>query len=216
MEKDVLDLLRKVRYPGFSRDIVSFGIVKDIKIEGPRLSLLLDIPTDKVDVAAQIEKKVREALSALPGIHELAFEVRTRAPARVKPARPFPLRQPIEGVEKVLAIASGKGGVGKSTVAVNLALALQRLGVKVGLLDADIYGPSLPTMLGIHERPAVERDSLIPIDQEGLELMSIGFLLDEDAPVIWRGPLVAQLVHRIAEKVIQGLKALETKGEGST
>jgi len=198
--EDVLTILKRVKYPGFSRDIVSFGIVKDIRIEGGRLSFLLDVPTDKAEVASQIEKGARSTLAELPGIQDLDIQVRTKA----KRVTPVMDRRPIEGVEKVLAIASGKGGVGKSTVAVNLALALQRLGVKVGLLDADIYGPSLPTMLGVHERPAVERDSLIPIDQEGLELMSIGFLLEEDAPVIWRGPLVAQLVQQFLRNVKWG------------
>lgn len=199
-KEDVLNILKRVKYPGFSRDIVSFGIVKDIRIEGGRLSFLLDVPTDKAEVASQIEKGARSTLAELPGLQDLEIQVRTKA----KKVTPIMDRRPIEGVEKVLAIASGKGGVGKSTVAVNLALALDTLGARTGLLDADIYGPSLPIMLGVHERPAIDGDILIPIDHEGLELMSIGFLLDEDSPVIWRGPLVAQLVKQFLRNVRWG------------
>ncbi len=199
-KEDVLNILKRVKYPGFSRDIVSFGIVKDIRIEGGRLSFLLDVPTDKAEVASQIEKGARSALTELPEVQDLDIQARIRA----KRVTPFVDRRPIEGVDKVLAVASGKGGVGKSTVAVNLALALDSLGARTGLLDADIYGPSLPIMLGVHERPAIDGDVLIPIDHEGLELMSIGFLLDEDAPVIWRGPLVAQLVKQFLRNVRWG------------
>ena len=113
----------------------------------------------------------------------------------------MPASAPVEGVGKVIAVASGKGGVGKSTVAVNLALGIQKLGFRVGLLDVDIYGPSLPTLLGINERPAVRDRRIVPIDAEGLRVMSLGFLMEEDTPVIWRGPIVTGIIRQFLRDV---------------
>lgn len=121
------------------------------------------------------------------------------APAAKTPT--MPASAPIEGVGRVIAVASGKGGVGKSTVAVNLALALQKLGYRTGLLDIDIYGPSLPTLLGIEDRPAVHERRIVPIDAEGLRVMSLGFLMEEDTPVIWRGPIVTGIIRQFLRDV---------------
>ena len=125
------------------------------------------------------------------------------APSGAAPSKAptMPASAPIEGVGKVIAVASGKGGVGKSTVAVNLALALQKEGYRTGLLDIDIYGPSLPTLLGIDERPAVRERRIVPIDAEGLRVMSLGFLMEEDTPVIWRGPIVTGIIRQFLRDV---------------
>lgn len=205
----VIDALRNVKYPGFSRDIVSFGIVKEVSVDDKnRVSFVLAIPTEKEEIANEIEEKARKAVKEIGNIKEISVDVRKKeisSKSMSHGSDPWAGREPILGVKRVIAIASGKGGVGKSTVAVNLAIAFSQLGNKVGLLDADVYGPSLPTMLGVKEKPKVMgEDILVPVEKWGLKLMSIGFLLEEDTPVIWRGPMVNQLVQHFLKKVAWG------------
>jgi ATP-binding protein involved in chromosome partitioning len=133
--------------------------------------------------------------------HDHAHDHSHAAPAPAAPSAGIPKQRALDGVSQVIAVASGKGGVGKSTVAVNLALALSQLGFKVGLLDIDIYGPSLPTLLGIQERPAVKERRIIPLEKNGLRLMSLGFLMEEDTPVIWRGPIVTGIIRQFLQDV---------------
>lgn len=198
----VLEVLRTVRYPGFSRDIVSFGIVKDVQVEGGRATLSFDLPADKPETMARVEETAREALSKLPGLTGIAF--RKTAKAAPPPKDPWRERAPIPGVKHLVAVASGKGGVGKTTVAVNLALALAHEGHAVGLLDLDIYGPNVPLMMGTSARPGLADGKLVPPERFGIRVMSLGLLLTDKSPVIWRGPLVAQAVRQLLHEVAWG------------
>ena len=200
----ILSTLSQVRYPGFSRDIVSFGIVKEIQITGNDVVVSLQITTADDAIAPTIQMASENALLALPGIGNVTVNTETRAPA--SPAVPPPPGPtPIAGVQHVIAIASGKGGVGKSTVAVNLALALAKTGASVGLCDCDIYGPSIALMFGSRERPmATENDQILPIETAGLKLMSMGFLLEDTSPAVLRGPMVTRTTQQFLRQVEWG------------
>ena len=188
---EILERLRQVRYPGFSRDVVSFGVVQDIEVASDGVTVVLAPSTANEEVILQIEKEVVAAVAAMPGISGSVRVARGRAPEQ--PQRRGP--QPIAGVRTVLAVASGKGGVGKSTVATNLALALAAQFPRVGLLDADVYGPSVPLMLGIDEKMrAGAGGRLTPVERHGLRVISMGLFLSDDTPVIWRGPMLTKLI----------------------
>src|SRR5881296_994401 len=199
--QEILEALRSVKYPGYTRDIVSFGMVKDIQVSSAGTAVHLAPSTAQEEVVRQIEAAVRAAVAAMPGITGPVTVIREQAPQ--PQARRGP--QPIPGVGSVVAVASGKGGVGKSTVATNLALALVTLGQRTGLLDADVYGPSVPWMLGIEEkaRPA-EGGHLVPAEKHGLRVMSMGMFLGDQTPVIWRGPMVTKLVTEFLRNVVWG------------
>jgi len=189
--QEILERLKTIPYPGFTRDIVSFGIVRDIEVASAGVTVHLAPSTAKEEVIETIERAVRETVAAMPGVTGTVEVARHQPPA--SPARRGP--QPIAGVERVLAVASGKGGVGKSTVATNLALALSNLGRRVGLMDADVYGPSVPLMMGIGERArSSEGQRLQPAERHGLRVISMGMFLGADTPVIWRGPMVTKLI----------------------
>jgi ATP-binding protein involved in chromosome partitioning len=188
---EILERLRQVRYPGFSRDIVSFGVVQDIEVASDGVTVVLAPSTANEDVILRIEKDVVAAVAAMPGITGAVRLTRGRAPEPQHRRGP----QPVAGVRTVLAVASGKGGVGKSTVATNLALALSALVPRVGLLDADVYGPSVPLMLGIAEKMrAGAGGRLTPVERHGLRVISMGMFLSDDTPVIWRGPMLTKLI----------------------
>jgi len=198
MEKEeILNELRKITYPGFSRDIVSFGLVKDVLIEGKKIKVVLAFTTESPEKRGAVQKAILKHLQILPGIESITFEA-FEVPTRPTADRTTLEQRPIPGVQSIIAVASGKGGVGKSTVAVNLACTLQMLGRKVGLLDADIYGPSIPIMMGVHERPNITSDKkIIPHKKHGISMMSIGFFLEGDNPVIWRGPMVTGAIRQL-------------------
>ncbi len=195
--------LKTVKYPGFSRDIVSFGLVKQLDIQGGHVSLVLQLTTPNAEVAQQLQKTVEQVLKFDVAIQSVKVEVRQPGATNAGP-NPWGNQTRVTGVKRVIAIASGKGGVGKSTCAVNLACALQQLGSRVGLLDCDIYGPSIPLMMGTHERPTVENDLLMPPASHGVKLMSIGFLVEGDAPVIWRGPMIQKTIQQFLLQVNWG------------
>ena len=198
-EQSLRDALRRVKYPGFSRDIVSFGLVKDISLAGSRVSVQMTLTTAEPRVAAEIREQARAVLLAVEGVTEAEIKIDIQAPAQ---AAGLPGPTGIEGVRHVLAVASGKGGVGKSTVATNLAVALAGTGAQVGLCDCDLYGPSIGLMFGVNERPlADEQDRILPIEREGLKLMSMGFLIDDGSPAVLRGPMVTRYTQQFLRQV---------------
>ena len=180
--QELLETLKAVKYPGFSRDIVSFGLVKDIQVGSTAVSVELATSSAKQEAIDVIRSEVERILGAATGLPvQVAVEqARAAAPAGAGTPR---RRQPIPGVRHIVAIASGKGGVGKSTVAVNVACALAAGGHRVGLLDADVYGPSVPTMLGLEGQPAVREDRrIVPAEKFGLKAISMGMFLGEKSP----------------------------------
>lgn len=200
-EAQVLDALKTVMDPELGRDLVSLNMIRNIVIEGTNVRFNLVLTTAACPLKKELETNARVAVEAIPGVSTVMVDVGAEVPQ----AKQLPDKEPIPGVKNTIAVASGKGGVGKSTVAVNLALALAKTGAKVGLLDTDVYGPSLPLMMGIHEMPQVdEKEKLLPLTNHGLKLMSVGFMLDEETPLIWRGPLVMQLVKQFLTGVVWG------------
>ena len=197
----VLDALRAVEDPDLHRDIVELGFVKDVKIEGARVSFTVELTTPACPVKEQLRDQCRERVAALPGVTEVAVEMTANTRGRALKNQSL-----LPGVANMVAVASGKGGVGKSTTAVNLALALARTGAATGLLDADIYGPSAPIMLGIgpHERPAQSGNLLRPLERFDLKVMSMGFLVTDDTPVVWRGPMVHGILQQFLGQVDWG------------
>jgi ATP-binding protein involved in chromosome partitioning len=196
--------LKAVRYPGYSRDIVSFGLVKSISVNGGAVSVSLQLTGGTPGIAAQIKDDVENVLRALPEVERVQVEV-AAAPGATPAANPWGQQNKVPGIRRVAAIASGKGGVGKSTVSVNLACAMHHLGAKTGLLDCDIYGPSIPLMMGINEKPTVSAaEKLVPPSKYGVKLMSMGFLIEGDAPVIWRGPMIMKTIQQFIGEVDWG------------
>ncbi|MGE0824294.1 MAG: Mrp/NBP35 family ATP-binding protein, partial [Candidatus Binatia bacterium] len=181
-------------------DIVDFGIVKDIEVGGARVTVFLTPSTDKAEVVSQIRQQV---IATLASLVQVSVEVVVERPSPVAmPPRPTP---EIPGVRHIVAVASGKGGVGKSTVAVNLALALAASGQRVGLMDADIYGPSIPLMLGMTERPSsTEEKRLIPVTKYNLKVISVGMLVPDGQAIIWRGPMIDKLLTEFLTNVEWG------------
>jgi ATP-binding protein involved in chromosome partitioning len=195
-EDAIKNALKAVKYPGYSRDIVSFGLLKQVSVQNGTVRVILNLTTNHPDVARQLQAESELVLKALPGVQAAQVEVQMPAPAAGGP-NPWAGQSRVPGIQRVVAVASGKGGVGKSTVSVNLACALQHLGAKVGLLDCDIYGPSIPLMMGIRQKPTISaEEKMIPPVSHGVKLMSIGFLLDGDQPVIWRGPMITKTIQQ--------------------
>ena len=196
-KEHVLDHLKSINYPGFSRDIVSFGMVKDILVEGDQVTVQLNITSQneekKQEVISAVKKELAEHFSTV------TIEVSADAPQQGGPIQ-APKNAPaaiLDNVKHIIAVASGKGGVGKSTVAANLACAMAIQGKKVGLLDLDIYGPSLPIVFGINEQPELTQDKkLVPLEKFGMKLMSFGFISGNETPVIWRGPMVSKMTEQ--------------------
>jgi len=208
-ENDILNILKEVKYPGFSRDIVSFGIVKDIRIEDTSISVDLQISTTSDDSRGEIENRVRKVLAETGSFKRIDVKSLVKAaqtsPVQAPGGTPEIQVNPIPDVKYTIAVASGKGGVGKSTVAVNIAATLASRGYKVGLLDLDIYGPSLPILLGVNERPFItEERKLVPLSSYGMKVMSFGFISGNDTPVIWRGPMVSRMTEQFFNDVLWG------------
>jgi ATP-binding protein involved in chromosome partitioning len=198
----VRDALRQVRYPGFSRDIVSFGLVKEIHCDAGETRVKIEVQTRDPQVPEQLFRDCHAVLDGLPDVGTVKVEIEVKdAPAASAVAGSVG-KSSIPGVKHVIAVASGKGGVGKSTVAANLAVALARDGARVGLCDCDLYGPSIALMFGSNERPlANDKDEIIPIVAHGIRLMSMGFLLEERSPVIVRGPMATRYTQQFLRQV---------------
>ena len=196
----VLDALRAVQDPDLHRDIVTLGFVKDLKISGSRVSFTIQLTTPACPVKQQMEAAARQAVAALPGVEQVDVTMT----ARVTSAR-MGSSEYLPGVRNTIAVASGKGGVGKSTVAANLAVALCRSGARVGLLDADMYGPCIPTMMGA-QGPLTHTagGKVLPLEVHGVRIMSMGFFLPKDDAVIWRGPMLHKMVQEFLGRVDWG------------
>lgn len=199
-EAQVLDALKQVMDPELHKDLVSAGMIQNLKVEGNAVKFDLQLTTSACPLRSQLKQAAQEAVEALQGVGSVDVNITARSGPKFREER----EDALPGVGAVIAVASGKGGVGKSTVSVNLALAMAEGGAKVGLLDADIYGPSVPTLMGVHERPRVRDGKIVPIEKYGIKLMSLGFLMDEDAAVIWRGPLVAGAIKQMLTDVDWG------------
>jgi ATP-binding protein involved in chromosome partitioning len=207
-QQSILDALKTVKYPGYSRDVVSFGLVKNVAVNGGAASVSLQLTGGTAEIAQQLKGDIELVLRKIPGVERTFVEVLAPAgqTAPVQGGSPFSRQKAkLPGLGQVIAIASGKGGVGKSTLSVNLACALRHLGAEVGLLDCDIYGPSIPLMMGIHDKPTISAaEKLVPPSSHGVKLMSMGFLIEGDAPVIWRGPMIMKTIQQFVSDVEWG------------
>lgn len=198
---EIKDLLKQVKYPGFSRDIVSFGLVKAVSLEGNDVTIRIEVATKDAKVPQTIFQDVHALMETVSGLDTVKVDIEVKE----APEAAAVGKSSIPGVKRIIAVGSGKGGVGKSTVAANLAVALSAKGLKVGLCDCDLYGPSVAQMFGTTERPnANEHDEIIPIEAHGLKLMSMGFLLEDKSPVIVRGPMATRYTQQFLRQVAWG------------
>jgi ATP-binding protein involved in chromosome partitioning len=194
----VLDALKVVQDPDLHRDIVSLGFVKDLSISSGRVSFTIELTTPACPVKDQMRDQARAAVMSLPGVSD----VNVQMTAQVRQATLGDgTRAPLPGVKNIIAVGAGKGGVGKTTVAVNLALALARSGSKVGMIDGDIYGPNVPIMLGLKTQLTTDGEKIIPAERHGLQVISMGFMTTDDAPIIWRGPMLHGALQQFFREV---------------
>lgn len=200
---EILNELKKIKYPGFSRDIVSFGLIKDIEVASSGVTVILTAASANPEVMAEISAAVERSVAAMEGVARVTLELERSAPPRAAAAAMQ--RRPIPGVRHVIAVASGKGGVGKSTVAVNLAIAMGATGWRVGLLDADVYGPSVAMMVGADQPVRVtEQRRIVPLERFGVRYISMALFVSDETPVIWRGPMVTKLENEFLFNVDWG------------
>jgi ATP-binding protein involved in chromosome partitioning len=198
----VLDALRAVKDPDLHRDIVALGFVKDLTISGDRVAFTIELTTPACPVKDLLREQAHAAVAALPGVSH----VDVRMTAAVRSAfNPESGRAQVPGVKNIIAVGAGKGGVGKTTVAVNLAIALAKSGGRVGMIDGDIYGPNVPMMLGIQTQLTTDGDKIVPAEKFGIEIVSMGFLTGDDAPVIWRGPMLHGVIQQFFREVRWGM-----------
>lgn len=207
-EEAIKGALKAVKYPGYSRDIISFGLLKHVAIEGDTVALTISISSNSPDVARQLKADAEQAVKRLPGAKSVRVDIvapSSTGGGATQSQDPWANQTKVPGLNRIIAVASGKGGVGKSTVSVNLACGLRHLGKRVGLLDCDIYGPSIPLMMGVHEKPTIsEQDQMVPPQGHGVKVMSMGLLLEGDQPVIWRGPMIVKTIQQFFSAVEWG------------
>jgi ATP-binding protein involved in chromosome partitioning len=202
-ESTIIDRLKSVKFPGYSRDIVSFGLVKEIKLSGGDVMVRLAVATSNPSIPEAIKREAENAVSTTPGVSSARIIIDISNPPDTGKGTAGSAVTGITGVKHVIAVASGKGGVGKSTVAANLAAALQQRGLRTGLCDCDIYGPSISLMFGAaQEQPMATSDNtILPIERYGIKLMSMGSLLDDTSPAILRGPMVTRATQQFLRQV---------------
>jgi len=206
-KSEVLTLLQSIQYPGFSRDIVSFGMVKNVNVSKDTVEIELTIKTQNDEKKQIVVDEIKNNLSQYFKQVDIKIidDGPQQGPSPQSPQSPVQQKFNLDHIKNIIAVASGKGGVGKSTVAANIALALKEKKYTVGLLDLDIYGPSLPIILGFNESPKMTQDrKIVPFDQYGLKVMSFGFLSGNETPVIWRGPLVSRMTEQFFNDVTWG------------
>jgi ATP-binding protein involved in chromosome partitioning len=207
-EADIRQQLRQISYPGSSRDIISLGLVGDIHLAGARVIVHLRTSSAKGEVVRHLAGRIKAALAGVAGVKEVevhAPHAQHGGEGQQTSAAAPAAQAALPGVRRIIAVASGKGGVGKSTVAVNLTLALQALGNRVGLLDGDVYGPSMTLMMGTQARPQPgDNKKIHPVEKYGVRIISMGFFLDDKSPVIWRGPIVMSIIRQFLRDVVWG------------
>ena len=198
-QEAILAALSKVQEPELHKDLVTLNMIRDIKINGNQVSFTVILTTPACPLKTRIEREAREAVMAVPGVSSVEIQMNSNVPSdgRSRGLLDLPIRNAI-------AVGSGKGGVGKSTVAVNIAVVLAQSGARVGLLDADIYGPNVPTMMGVERLPQPVGQKLVPAEAHGVKLMSIGFLVKPDQPLIWRGPMLHSAIRQFLTDVAWG------------
>jgi ATP-binding protein involved in chromosome partitioning len=199
-EQEVLKALSGVKDPELGKDVVSLRMVDGLKVEGGKVTFTLNLTTPACPLRDRLEESVRTAVAGVRGVKE----VEMKTSSNVFATREYEEADMLKGVKNIIAVASGKGGVGKSTIAVNLAVALAVSGAKVGILDADVYGPNIPLMMGVKSSPEVRDEKVIPPVAHGVKVASLGFFYNEETPVIWRGPLVAGAVRQLLTQVDWG------------
>jgi ATP-binding protein involved in chromosome partitioning len=212
-QQDVLGALRAIKDPASQQDIVSLGLVQDIAIAGGEVSFTLAFAGQPPATKATLHSTASRVVGQMPGVSRVSVKMGAAAAsqptarpgasaAAPTPAAPAP--DLIPGVRRTIAVSSGKGGVGKSTVAVNLAVALRATGASVGIIDADVYGPDIPLMLGSRGRPGIFENRILPVEAQGLKMMSIGLLVDEREPMVWRGPMIHSFIQQMLRDVLWG------------
>jgi ATP-binding protein involved in chromosome partitioning len=197
-QASVLEALKIVRDPDLNRDIVSLGFIKGLTVDGGRVAFTIELTTPACPVKDQMRDQARAAVMQLPGVSAVDVQMSARVREAVGADGS---RQTVPGVKNVIAVGAGKGGVGKTTVAVNLAIALSKCGSKVGLMDADIYGPNVPIMLGMKSQLTNDGQKILPAEKYGLQVISMGFLTTDDAPIIWRGPMLHGALQQFFREV---------------
>jgi len=198
-EEAVLQALTAVRDPDLNRDIVSLKFIKNLRIEGGRVSFAIELTTPACPVKDQMREQARDLVGRLPGVTAVDIEMTARVRSAVTPDSS---KAAVPGVKNIIAVGAGKGGVGKTTVAVNLAIALSQCGGRVAMIDGDIYGPNVPIMLGISAQLTTDGDKIVPAEQYGIKLVSMAFLTGDDAPVIWRGPMLHGVIQQFFRQVL--------------
>jgi len=197
-EASVLEALKAVRDPDLNRDIVSLKFIKNLRIDGGRVAFAIELTTPACPVKDQMREQARAVVAALPGVTAVDIEMTAQVRAAISPDM---TKAPVPGVKNIIAVGAGKGGVGKTTVAVNLAIALSQAGGRVAMIDGDIYGPNVPIMLGISTQLTTDGDKIVPAEQYGIKLVSMAFLTGDDAPVIWRGPMLHGVIQQFFREV---------------